>query len=135
MSVDADKRREWLRALRRFKRGMKLRAKLGVLDVICQQVGDQRRGKMQWDAPQWTDDRWVTLLYNCIKDNQYPTIILEGFAKTAEITFFAPSKRPTVPKTLAAVDTVCRQLSRPLRVKFGVIGERDESSEGHPSGG
>ena len=121
MSVDPDKRLEWLRALRRFKYGVRVRARLGVLDTVCQQVALQRRGKQVWDAPQWEHDRWVTLLYTCIRDTQYPDELLTGFAKTAEVTFFSISKQPTNAKVLAAVDTVCKQLSVALRTKFGVF--------------
>lgn len=119
--IDVDKRREWLRALRRFKYGIKVRAKLGVLETICEQVGAERKGKRQWDAPQWEHDRWVTLLYTCIKDNQFPQELLVAFAKTAEVTFMATKSQPTVQKTLHAVDEVCRRLSKPLRYKFGVF--------------
>jgi hypothetical protein len=120
--IDDDKRREWLRALRRFKYGIKVRAKLGILQTICEQVAAQRKGKQVWDAPQWDHDRWVTFLYTCIKNNEYPSELLEAFVKTAEVTFLAPNKQqPTVDKTIDAVNEVCKQLSRPLRTKFGVF--------------
>jgi hypothetical protein len=119
--VDQTKRKEWLRALRRFKYGIRVRAKLGVLETVCEKVYQERKGKTQWDAPQWEHDRWVTLLYTCIRDNQYPPKLLEGFAKTAEVTFLAPRHQPTVENLLNAVDIVCRQQSRALRERFGVF--------------
>lgn len=119
--IDEDKRREWLRALRRFKYGIKVRAKLGVLQTICEQVAAERKGQQRWDAPQWEHDRWVTLLYTCIKDNQFPPELLIGFTKTAEVTFLNPRKQPTVEGTLDAVNEVCKQNSRALRQKFGVF--------------
>jgi hypothetical protein len=119
--IDEDKRREWLRALRRFKYGIKVRAKLGVLQTICEQVAAERKGKQRWDAPQWQHDRWVTLLYTCIKDNQFPPELLEGFVKTAEVTFLNSRKQPTVIGTVYAVNEVCREQSRALRIKFGVF--------------
>jgi len=120
-SIDEDKRREWLRALRRFKYGIKVRAKLGVLKSICEQVAAERKGKQQWDAPQWEHDRWVTFLYTCIKDNEYPPELLVGFVKTAEVTFLTSNRQPTVDKTIDAVNQICKQLSKPLRTKFGVF--------------
>jgi len=119
--IDDDKRREWLRALRRFKYGIKVRAKLGVLQTYCEQVAAERKGKQRWDAPQWEHDRWVTFLYTCIKNNEYPPELLEGFVKTAEVTFLNPRKQPTVEMTIGAVNDVCKQLSKPLRTKFGVF--------------
>jgi len=107
--------------LRRFKYGIKVRAKLGVLQTYCEQVAAERKGKQRWDAPQWEHDRWVTFLYTCIKNNEYPPELLEGFVKTAEVTFLNPRKQPTVEMTIGAVNDVCKQLSKPLRTKFGVF--------------
>ena len=119
--IDEAKRRDWLRALRRFNYGIKVRAKLGVLKTICEQVAAERKGKQQWDAPQWEHERWVTFLYTCIKDNEFPTELLTGFVKTAEVTFLNPRKQPTVEGTIDAVNTVCKQQSKRLREKFGVF--------------
>jgi len=116
-----DRRREWLRALRRFKYGIKVRAKLGVFDTYCEQVAAERKGVARWDAPHWAHDEWVTLLYTCIKNDEYPPALLLGFVKTAEVTFYTPRKQPTVHKVLDAVDEVCRTQSKKLRQKFGVF--------------
>ena len=121
LRIDEEKRREWLRALRRFKYGIKVRAKLGVLQTICEQVHTQRKGKQQWDAPQWEHDRRVTFLYTCIRDNEFPPELLEVFVKTAEGTFLTRNRQPTVDKVLDAVNQVCKQNSRALRHKFGVF--------------
>ena len=121
LTIDDNKRREWLRALRRFKYGIRVRAKLGVLQAICEQVAAQRKGKQVWDTPDWEHDRWMTLLYTCIRDNQHPPELLEGFVKTAEVTFFNKRKQPTVESTIDAVNHVCKLLSKPLRQKFGVF--------------
>ena len=119
--IDEEKRREWLRALRRFKYGIKVRAKLGVLQTICEQVAADRKGKQVWDAPSWEHDRWITFLYTCIRDNQFPPELLEAFVKTAEVTFLNPRKQPTVEGTIDAVNIVCKQQSKRLRQKFGVF--------------
>lgn len=119
--IDEAKRKFWLRSLRRFKYGIKVRAKLGVLQTICEQVGAERKGKRGWDAPQWQHDRWITLLYTCIKDNQFPPELLIGFAKTAEVTFMASRVQPTVDATLDVVDDLCKTYSKELRQKFGVF--------------
>lgn len=121
MKVNPERRKEWLRALRQFKYGMRVRAKLGVLQTICEQVRTERKGKRQWDAPQWEHDHWITFLYTCIRDNKYPPELLTGFAKTAEVTFLRMDMQPSVAKTLDAVDIICKRLSKPLRQKFGVF--------------
>lgn len=119
--VDDAKRKEWLRSLRRFKYGMKVRAKLGVIQTFCEQVAAERKGKQTWDAPQWEHDRWTTLLYTCIRDNEFPPELIIGFVKTAEVTFLNPRKQPTVEGTLDAMNEVCRDLSVALRTKFEVF--------------
>jgi hypothetical protein len=119
--INEAKRKFWLRSLRRFKYGIKVRAKLGVLQTICEQVAAERKGKQKWDAPQWEHNRWVTLLYTSIRDNEFPKELLEGFVKTAEVTFMNPHKSPTVEGTVDAVDQVCKAQSIALRRKFGVF--------------
>jgi hypothetical protein len=123
MTVDKARRLEWLRALRRFKYGVKVRAKLGVLDTICQQVAAERRGQPVWNMPQWEHDRWILLLYTSIRDNEFPPELLIGFAQTAEVTFMSPSQQPTVANVLTAVDGVLAAQSKRLRIKFGVFNE------------
>jgi hypothetical protein len=121
MKIDEAKRKFWLRSLRRFKYGIRVRAKLGVLQTICEQVAAERKGKNKWDAPQWQHDRWVTLLYTCIKNNEFPPELLAGFVKTAEVTFMNPHKQPTIEGTVDAVNAICREHSKALRQKFGVF--------------
>lgn len=121
MTVDPQRRLEWLRALRRFKYGVRVRAKLGVIDTMCKQVAKERGKAMTWDAPQWSHDRWVTMLYTSIRDNEFPPELLEGFVKTAEVTILSPNLQPTVDGALTAVDVVLKQLSKPLRQRFGVF--------------
>lgn len=120
-TVDADRNREWLRALRRFKYGIKVRAKLGVIDAYCDRVALERKGVSRWNAPFWGHDDWLTLLYTCIKNNEYPPELLLGFTKTAEVTFHTPRRQPTAIKVLVAIDEVCRTNSKKLRQKFGVF--------------
>ena len=119
--IDEAKRKHWLRCLRRFKYGIKVRAKLGVLQTICEQVEAERKGKQKWDAPDWSHQRWVTLLYTCIKDNEFPPELLIGFAKTAQITYMRINLGPSVADLVDAVDYVCKQQSVALRQRFDVF--------------
>jgi len=121
LQIDPDKRREWLRALRRFKYGMRVRAKLGVIQRACEQIAAQRQGKHQWYAPVWEADEWLTFLYTCMKNNEFPPELLEGFVKTAEVTLLSAYLQPNVARVLDAVDEVCRRNSVALRRKFGVF--------------
>lgn len=119
--INETRRREWLRALRRFKYGIKVRAKIGVLQTICEQVAQERKGSTQWSAPDWDNDKWVTYLYTCIKDGEFPPKLLIGFAESAEVTFLNPRKQPRPQDVVDFVNEVCRRLSKRLRQKFGVF--------------
>lgn len=121
LTIDKDKQREWRKALRLFKQGIKTRAKLGVLDTIAQQVYKERKGKSQWDAPYWGHDEWLTLLYTSIKHNEFSMKLLTGLVKSSEVTFFATTTQPTTEQVLMYVDAVCKANSRELRKKFEVF--------------
>jgi len=125
MTVNKARRLEWLRALRRFKYGVKVRAKLGVLDTLCKQVAEERLGRSLWERPDWSHDRWITLLYTSIRDNEFPPELLLGFVRTAEITFtfMTPNAQPTIASVLMAVEGVLTARSVQLRAKFGVFDE------------
>jgi hypothetical protein len=119
--INVEKRREWLRSLRRFKQGVRLRSALGVMDTYCRQVALQRKGSTQWSAPDWDNDKWVTRLYTSIKDGKFPPELLIGFAESAEVTFLNPKKQPTPKDALECMNEVCTRLSKRLRQKFGVF--------------
>lgn len=116
--MNKEKQNEWRRALRRFKTGIRLRAKLAIIQTLCEQVAEERKGQRPWIAPLWSHDKWLTLLYTSIRDDQYPTELLKGFVQTAEVTFFSPTDQPTVEAVLEAVNDVCRRHSKELRRRF-----------------
>jgi nitrite reductase/ring-hydroxylating ferredoxin subunit len=120
------KRSDWLRALRVFKRGLKVRAKLGVLDTICQDVMAERRltkTRYDWVQPDWSNEKWIDLLFNSIKNNQHPTELLQGFVQSVRTYHYTTINKET---TLQAADSVCAELSVQLRRKFGVFGDDED---------
>ena len=120
------KRSDWLRAFRVFKRGLKVRAKLGVLDSICQDVMAERRltkTRYDWVQPDWSNEKWIDLLFDSIKNNQHPTELLYGFAQSVRTHHYYTISRET---TLEAADSVCAELSVQLRRKFGVFGDDED---------
>jgi len=119
--MNVDRQREWRRILRTWKMGVKLRAKLGVLQTLCDEVERERRNDATWVAPDWEHPLWVEQLYEAIRDNKHPTELLKGFVESAEVTFFALHKQPKPDRVMEAVDKVYKQLSRKLRRKFGVF--------------
>lgn len=119
--MNVDRQREWRRAVRTWKMGVKVRAKLGVIQALCDEVAQDRHGGATWVAPDWGHDLWVEQLFEAICDNKHPPELLKGFVESAEVTFFATGKQPKPERVLEAVDKVYKQLSRRLRVKFGVF--------------
>jgi hypothetical protein len=100
---------------------MLVRAKMGVLDSICQQVNAESMVVTIWKKPDWDDDIWVTMLYTAIKDKQFPTELLRGFAQSASLNL--RNFRTDKFTTLAVMEDVCTRLSLRLRQKFGVFVE------------
>ena len=124
-TVNPEARREWLRALHRFKYGIKVRAKLGVFDAIAQRVAEDRRGRTRWDAPDWDGEAWRNLLHVCIRDNEFPEALLNGFVRTAEVTFYSQTMQPTRPSIAKAIDQILRHASLDLRQRFGVFTNKE----------
>ena len=126
-SVDADRNLAWLRALRSFKRGIAVRGKLGVLDVLCErahaEIQARRRREFLLDKPDWTSDRWVDYLYRCIRDGEYTDALLNGFVKTSQVNWWR-GEQPRAVNVILAANGVCNKLSVELRKRFGVFGEQ-----------
>ncbi len=122
-----DVKREWLSKLRAFKQGVRLRAKLGVLDKYLQDVGAARR-RGTYERPHWGDATWLHRLAWCIKHQDFPKDVLVGFAETAEFTIHTSTTTPSREKLLAAMDETLREQRYFLRKYFGVFD--DSRSEG-----
>ena len=120
-NVDEAKRKHWLSCLRSFKRGMKVRARMGVLEGFCQQVIKENSGKgrYQWQQPDWSSDKWLDVLYTSIKDNQFPNELMMGFVQSSTSGYW--QTQPTPALALHAVDQVCKTYSVELRRRFGVF--------------
>lgn len=122
-SVIPDKRLEWIRKLRKFKRGIKVRAKLGVLDTLAKEVHAERMAAgnpAAWRRPDWSDAAWIDSLYNAIKDEQFPTELMRGLAASASISWWRPTM-PTTQDILKESDNILNNLSINLRTRFGVF--------------
>lgn len=120
--MDVDRQREWRKLVKTWKAGVKVRAKVGVIQALCDEVArDRQTNKQQWYCPDWNHEAWVDALYAAIVTNQHPSELLKAFCESAEVTFFNTKKEPYPDRVLEAVDKVYKQLSRRLRAKFGVF--------------
>lgn len=128
--IDEHKRLVWLRSLRAFKKGIKVRAKMGVFEPLCAQVHQERQQTKNWRAPDWYSDQWTDLLYTSIRDQDFSTELLKGFTQSAHVAYWR-NEPPKPSRVLDAVDTVCNDMSYELRTRFGVFKESCDETDIH----
>lgn len=117
--VDPVKRKQWRHDVARFKQGMKIRARMGILDSYRAEVYKARMSSSA-HRPDWKDAYWQRLLCDCITCHSFPEEILRGFVETAEFTYLRVEE-PSVNEILAAVDWVIEEQNIPLRTLYGVF--------------
>ena len=114
--VNPGKRKEWLRMLRKYKRNIKVRARLGVYDSMI--VRAEKRNR----PPDWMSDEWKLILYNAIKTGDIPEKLSEA------LVAHAMSRRwygtlISAQEVVDANESVCSMMSRDMRRMFGVLKE------------
>lgn len=121
-TIDPVKRKEWLGSLRKFKRAVKVRARLGVLDTLIQQVAQERskhRSRYDWEMPDWNTDTWQDMLYTSIKNSECSTELLRGIVMSVSTGYYKSSI--SVDDVLKECDKICTNYSVEIRRKFGVF--------------
>jgi len=121
--VNKDNKLEWLRALRKFKTAVRIRARMGVLETLIQQVDTERKNqnRYDWVMPDWNSDKWQDVLYTSIKSSECSTDLLKGFIKSVRRGYY--SSTTSVKEVIDEVDKVCTTYSLDLRKRFGVYDE------------
>ena len=121
--VDQGNKLMWLRQLRKFKQAIKVRARMGVLESLIQQVDKERTGisRHDWDMPNWESDAWQDMLYTSIKDSECSTDLLKGIIKSVSRGYY--QTQISVKEVVAEADRLCTTYSLDLRRKFGVYKE------------
>ena len=124
--VNKDNKLEWLRALRKFKTAVKIRARMGVLESLIQQVDNERKGQSRydWEQPDWNTDKWQDVLYTSIKNSECSTELLKGFIKSVRRGYY--HQTTNVNEVINEVDKICTTYSIELRRRFGVFNEMSD---------
>jgi len=125
--VDTEKRKEWLAIIKRFRKNIRLRAKIGVFDAIVNDVLSEFNGDRfahQAGRPNWEDQAWRDLLYNSIINDEYPIELMRGFALSGMVYAWHSSKLTGTPAmALEAAISVLDSESVYLRQRFGVFND------------
>lgn len=117
--VDPERRKVWLAALRAWKRQVKIAARLGVFDPL---MAANRANPPGWHArPDWSEDKYLDILYTAIKDGRCDTDLLRMFVD-ARVTQYTPPL--TSMDMFKEVERVVAVSSVALRKRFGVLVER-----------
>lgn len=123
--VDVEARRKWLRSLRKYKQGIKVRTKLGVFDRLREQVVEERgrQTRYNWKQPDWMTEAWIDKLAKSIEHEDFNLDLLKGIVETAEVSLY--NRKITNENIVSTFDGLVADLSVYLRAKFGVFGECD----------
>lgn len=139
--IDKEKRLVWLRMLRRFKRGLKARAKVGALQQHAKRIYDkhadmERKGqhRWQWQMPNWRSAKYYAMLKEAMESNDFTPEFLEAFVESATPNTYG-NTLATDAHILQHVDTVMNDLSYQLRKDFGVFVSEPLTADGKAIGG
>lgn len=125
--IDTEKRRVWLRMLKRFKRGLKARAKIGALQQHAKRIYEEheelaRKGqsRWQWQLPSFQSGKYYRMLKHALETNEFSPEFLDAFVRSATPNTYG-NTIATDAIILQHVDTVMNELSYHLRKEFGVF--------------
>jgi hypothetical protein len=124
-TIDPDKRKVWLSSLRKFKRAVKVRAKLGVIDALIKEVQQERNNidRRSWEAPDWNTDEWQDILSTSIKNTECSTEFLKAMIKSTAVSYYSNSV--FTENVLEECNRICNNYSVSMRQKFGVFDAND----------
>ena len=119
--VIPENRLVWLRALRKFKAGIKVRAKMNVFEGISDTIEKERSGKVTHiSMPDWSTKHYSKLLHTSIRDAKFSPELLKGIAES-NANYYWNWERPTPAAVVDTVKKICDARSVELRRDFGVF--------------
>lgn len=122
-TVNKDKRKEWLRDLRVFRKQFELRAKLGVIDGLIKQEADKkeprRAMRVSWDTSH------ATIISNDMKrgapSTEFLRLIVRHELSGAQLYYCTPNAQ----HVQSSFNRVLTKLSTDLRKLYGVFDETE----------
>jgi hypothetical protein len=130
-----DAYRQWQKRYTLFKRSVRVLAKLGVLDTMCQEVRATTSQDM-WNMPDWDEPHWTDALYRDIVSGQVSPAVLDGLIRSCRIDWWG-APHPSAVETLAALDRLYCRYGKDFRARYEVSVLRGERVEdmGKPTTG
>lgn len=119
-AVNKDKRKEWLRDLRVFKKQFALRAKLGVIDGLIKQEAD--KGNPRWAMNVTWGTNHTAVIFSDMKRGAPSTELLQLIVRH---TFASVYHFPNVDSVHNSFNRVLAKLSTDLRNLYGVFDETE----------
>jgi hypothetical protein len=118
--VNTANRKIWLSSLRKFKYGIKARARIGSFEKLIEAQKVLPRNNQS--CPDWSNSDWQELLHNSIKNTEFPMELINGFvAHAVHDRWYYHRGNVKAADILTTVDEVCNTYSVELRRKFGVF--------------
>ena len=118
-------RKTWLADVKRFKKGLKIRAKVGALDGFIAQVMKERETTTHWsykhNLPNWDDSEVVKRLLRCMRAEEYTPDMLH--LMVASVCMGWRTTEITRQMVLNNVDSVFDRHSIAFRKAYGVFGD------------
>jgi len=127
-TIKTAERKAWLRDLRRYKRGLKSRVKVGALQEYIDKANEERSSTNQYPH-YWRrafdvmgSAEVVTAIITSMKSEEYPPVILEAFVRSVPLGYGQGGAINTE-QVLENVDRVFTEHSVALRREYGVFGK------------
>ena len=126
-TIIPEKRKQWLRDVKRFKKGLKIRAKLGAFESIIRTVEAERPSGSgsDWEyvgkLPKWNSPEVTEHVLEGMRTEEYPQDLLKLLVQTANTGFNRDNT--TNKDILENVDYVFNTHSLHYRKAYGVFGD------------
>jgi len=123
-TIIPEMRKAWLRDVKRFKKGLKARAKVGALEEFIRDLGGDISQTTVWayqrNLPRWDSDEITQLVLGSMKTEQYPAELLKLMVET---TWLGRVYDITNQDVIKNVDKVFDNHSVHFRQAYGVFGD------------
>lgn len=117
-NVDTKVRSEWLSKLKKFKQGIKLRAKMGVFDGLINDVVSKDSATRRWERPNPKLETKMKVIADAIKNEEFPNELMRDFVLYAHRNQWASLTSPIV---VNQIEEYLKQQSINIREAFGVF--------------